>query len=396
MRILKLYLIPGVIALGIFTAVNWYISQKGELYWQRKDPDSFAWRTKVEWIRRGPIDKYSTLILGDSQAMSGVLPRALGPDVYNLGLPSLQPEGLESLIHLLEKRNYFQATSIPANTKRRQKKRNLIINVNAFAMFKSEVYRAFLTYYRNELLEYDPVALLRRPDLAGDTPGVILHRLFYSLIPAYRHHGEIRGALSFEANLGNIAPANLRDGRIPSPPVLERIRTYLENWRYGEKAARRIRENRRLAELLRTNQGYWTWKLFTPPGPLDCKRDSIPPVALRGGLAYKERPRAVKSWRRLLVKLDALGVNVYLMQAPLSGVWEKAARPDIYKRLDAKLAELTRDLPGVRLLRRPLNWPTDDPSLFHDWTHLSYCGAEIFSRYLKEQTQRESSEPATK
>ncbi len=346
-------------AIFLFIAANFAarLFQTQTSLW--KDADSYVWNTKMGALFRGDLKNTEILILGDSQTMSGVLPeileKSLRRKVYNFGLPAQQPEGMESLAALLKE----QAPSL----------RTIVINVNPYCMFKTEVYDAFLTYYRGEMLNHAPGTLLLRPDLAGRSPGQFLHQSLQSL-PIYSLHFAVEqhfeNPASNKKNDPEQAEAYFRTGWSP----LESIRSARE-------------KNLAVGRIISEHRGFWTWKNFTVP-ELRCSSSIVEDVPVRG-VPYFDRPLAGPSWQRTLAKLSGSGYRIVIAQIPFSEVWNKSTDYDgVYRRLNARIGEFKKDHLNLVVIPLPPAADYRAPGMFQDWTHLSACGAARYTKFLAE------------
>jgi len=290
------------------------------------DSDLFVWdfkKTQLENL------KEETLILGDSQAMSGILPADLaarGFPSYNLGVPSQQPEGL------LRIARQIQSSAKPF--------KRVIVNVSPFTLFKSEVVKSFTTYYRETYL----------PEIHDLRPGLVLS-------------GENPGGFAYRA---------LR--ALPLIRLRETIAPILAEREPLNFARTRVQENERLREVLIEQNGYWVWRA---QDSFSCS-ETIPAPPVAGPLLYQDRPGAIESYREAIQILRANGTHVFLAYVPLSMVWASFTIPQTDERVNASMQSLGG--PGVSII------PTPDRSqysnLFHDWTHLNICGARKYTQYL--------------
>jgi hypothetical protein len=331
-----------------------------------KYDDSFVWDRKIRLLREGGLNHYDTLIIGDSQSQSGILPDLLssnGEAVYNLSLPAMQPEGLESLIHLID-------THAPGV-------KRILVNISPYNAFSSDVYQGFLNYYRTELMVYDPAAPFRGGiSLAGKSAGDYLERLLVYL-PLYALHDTLYPASSFGGNLSDYPFSSLR--RNPDLIPGTRYSSFLLNYSGPETGMlHRIEENQKIADLMDLYRGYWIWKSLRDPqqGCVDGETTGI-----GGYFEFRDRRGSQESWHRVLKSLAKTGREVLLIQIPLSPFWEKTTDPrTVYSRLDRLIEEASRGL-NVRVFPRPD--VGDYRGLFNDWTHLNYCGAKKYTLWLR-------------
>lgn len=347
------------------------------LLWEKElngalDNDIFVWNYKIDRLREGKLRGVELLVLGDSQAMSGILTGRLlsHPEKgYNLGLPAQQPEGVLSLLQLLKR----EAPRL----------RVIILNVNPFSMFQSDVHNAFLNYYRSELLIYASRPLLQEPGLAGKTAGEWLDRSF-QILPLYRMRGRITPLFSFEENLLGIPLSTIRGHRPMTAPAGS-DRLFLRGWSPRELYTVRAWQNGRIASILAEHYGFWTWKSFQIPASGDCQANIV--EALPGGgkrYVYPRRKNGERAWRLLFEELSRTSYQVYVVQIPFSRSWQRAVDSRrVYQELNHRLDIALRGLPAIRRIDLPAEWRDNDTLLFYDWTHLSYCGAIQYSEWLR-------------
>ena len=338
------------------------------------DSDSFVWTEKLGALSSARLRHVGTIVLGDSQAMSGILPAELGPDAYNLAMPSMQSEGLLALASALE---------------RLPRLRRIIVNISPFSLFESEVTSAFQTYARAELLPRFPALLFQSPGLKAGTAGGRLD-LVLSLSATYRAHTYGSLFASFEQRLPGVPLSVLRKNPKLANQAL--VNTFLQSgWDPAGGARAAAARNLKTRLLLERSRGYWTWKDILPPSVARCAKvgarfDGAP---LGGWQDFRKRAAAETAWRLLLVRLAGLGYEVHVVQIPFSAVWAAGTdAPSVYRRLDAFLARTLIAVPArlrgrLHVHGRSSTWKTDDAHLYHDWTHLSYCGAIDFTRRLR-------------
>lgn len=336
-------------AIGLFVLTNlvwWFSTASGKIL-QARDQDIVVWNAKHEAMEAGFLIGADGVILGDSQAMGGLLPERLqentGLSFYNMALPANMPEGVEAQAELLER--YAPQSTL------------WIVNVSPIFLFKSDVVRAFQTYARAELVRRSPWTTIGPKGLI-DSPAQALHQLLL-FVPLYRANDALSSFVSFDANG---SPSH-------SSPVYER---------YHE----RYRANGRVLSILRQHRGWWTWK--TTEISTTCE----PPARLEklpSRTAYERRIEAENSLRRFLIyAVRNPARRVILVQIPLSETWESSAAPDVYRRLDLALARVTDGVERVSVLPR---MPRRSWS-FHDWTHLSHCGALEFTDAVSQELIR--------
>lgn len=347
------------------------------LFWEEElqlalDNDSYVWRHKIDRLRGGELQRVELLVLGDSQAMSGILTDRLVEESqkgYNLGLPAQQPEGLRSLLKLV-------SAEIP-------RLRIVILNINPFSMFQSDVHSAFLNYYRNELLNYAPHPVLEEPYLVGKSAGEWIDQSLH-ILPLYRMRGRIAPLFSFEENLLGMPLRAIRGTRGAVAPAGSG-RLFRKGWSPWRLYSLRARQNAQIASILQGHRGFWTWKSLLPPAPGSCPQNSV--EALPGGgerYTYPRRKDGERAWRLLFEELSRTSYRVYVVQIPFSLAWQRAVNSRrVYRQLDQQLTIALRGLPSIRRMDLPVDWKDNDSRLFSDWTHLSYCGARGYSDWLR-------------
>lgn len=334
--------------------------------------DTFVWHEKVNLLAGDGLAAAPLLVLGDSQAMSGVLAADLDAGAYNLGLPSQQPEGLLALANQL------------AHAPRAGR---ILISISPYSLFKSDVLRAFQTYFRSALLPRSAALLVGSPTIIGDSAGEALEFLLLQM-PLYQVHqlGFLYG--SFEQRLPEV-PLQMvrRQPKFVNLPATDRFLT--SGWEPLAAARAQGQRNQMVRRILKDNRGFWTWQAFGDTGPGSCSPSGrsipgAPPVKQ----TFANRPEARVFWRKVMLSLKRQGREVHLIQLPFSDAWERSTYPDeVYRRLDQALIELGNDFaqaPGTGTLRihpRP-RWDSADARLFHDWTHLSFCGARRYTHWL--------------
>lgn len=296
------------------------------------DTDLFVWEQKKQSFESNAL-QVDTLILGDSQAMSGILPEALarhGIVAFNLAVPSQQPEGME-----------YTAREIG---QRYPGVRRVVVNISPFTLFKSEVWPAFLNYYRET---YDPALIDVSPtriQLSGKNAGDLIYRTLH-VLPIFKFRDRLSPLVASAA------------------PV--------------EFAAERARRNREVGDVLHSQKGYWVWQ---SKDSFRCNAtiESIPPLA---SLKYPERPESIQGYERLFSNLREQNINVVLVFIPLSEVWAGLAAPGTEGRVHQAMKRF--ETFGVRVIAAPDR--NQYVGLFHDWTHLNYCGAKKYSDWLAAQ-----------
>ena len=346
-----------------------------------KDSDSFVWSEKLERISSGRLSGVRTIVLGDSQAMSGIVPADLGADAYNLALPSMQPEGLLALVPRI---------------RRLPQLRRVIINISPYSLFQSDVTAPFQTYARAELLPRNPAILLQRPGLRAGRAGDSLD-LALSVSQLYQAHRNGTLFASMEHRLNGVPLSLVRQNpRIVNKGAVDEFLS--SRWQPGIEMARARARNLLLRGLLERGHGFWTWNDLVAPAPSRCAKRGTRLVAppLGGWQPYGRRRESEESWRRLLLEFAQLGPEVHIVQVPFSSAWATTTNaPDAYRRLDVFLRQALLGLPGgltrhVHLHPRRSDWDTGNAHLFHDWTHLSSCGAHLFTASLRAEIEKQS------
>lgn len=327
------------------------------------DPDTFIWNHKIQMLESGELKDVKVVILGDSQTMSGIVPglleKSLGKKTYNLGLPAMQPEGLEAMVPLLKRAGV----------------ETVIVNINPYCLFRTEVFDSFLTYYRSTFMQGSFRALFRRPDLVGKSAGQWFSQAL-TIFPAYAAHENVQyfftpaSAIRFPGDVAQTMPD-------------DSLRYFEEGWNPRANMKKVADRNLFVRRTTDENAGFWTWKSYSPPD-FSCKNVALDPLPLR--VVYPDRPGAVESWKRVVRLLKDSGIRTIFVQIPFSGVWKNTTDPvSVYGRLDARLLEILSENPEMKSIPRPENFP--DTNVFHDWTHLSPCGASLFTRYLIDRLQ---------
>jgi hypothetical protein len=365
-----------------------------------RDPDRLLWFQKIKQVREGApsFRAADLLILGDSQAMSGIVPeildQALGTRSINLGMPSQQPEGLLALARLL-----------PDSTTLR---RRVVLNINPFSLFQSPVMQSFRYYYRSELARYAPGG---SGNVGEGGPGHILHQ-YLLRFPLYEANYILAPLLGIgEAGLSQFSFAQIR-----ARPELLPASAY-DVYLAGESpdpfalVAKRWSENRWLRRTLQENRGFWTWKKIATAefDPAVC-RDASPRADMDlsfqgtpGGFVYPPRPAAVAAYREVLGLLEARGYEIWITEIPFSPAYANLVNIDeVYRRVDQSVADILRSASRPGSLRR-MRFPDAvagagpgdavprrlrEARYFHDLTHLSACGAGYYSRWLAGEMAR--------
>lgn len=361
-----------------------------------RDPDRLLWFTKIEQVlaHAPELQAADVLILGDSQTMSGVVPEVLdgqlGTRSLNLGMPSQQPEGLLTL-----------AKRLPDA---RARSRRVILNINPFSLFQTEVMQSFTYYYRAELARYESSG----PGYTRAGPGGWLHQWLLRL-PLY----EANYILAPVVGIGEAGLSEFTFAQIRARPDLLLARTY-ESYLSGADADlleildQRREQSRRLRALLELHGGFWTWKDSGSPqfDPGVCHKSEARPdldLAYRGepgSYVYPERPAAIAAYRDLLELLGRKGYEVWLIEIPFSPAYGNFVNTaGVYQAVDRTVAEILKGLSrpeSIRIVSFPK--PLAEASAgaarlrqaryFHDLTHLSACGASYYTRWLAAELVR--------
>ncbi|MCB1302857.1 MAG: hypothetical protein KDK37_01190 [Leptospiraceae bacterium] len=337
------------------------------LYWMGRafrfyqHPDRVVWMLRADWLSGDrPVD---TLILGDSQAMSGLRPDVLGSEfgrIENLGLPSAQPEALLSVLSYLE----------------RHRVRTLIVNISPYSMYRTEVYDAFLNYYRSEWIS------LRWPSplqtgLYGDSGGEVLSTLMAGL-GLYRINGVIRNLSTDETLSMFVQPGPFPGiGAASNPNALALAPRFLESMR-----TLRLKNGNLQSILSRTN-GFWTWRDFRAPGEEQCDAASLKP--LPATIRFRPRPQAIEAWIEFLKRASPHADRIFLVIIPFSDSWHETVDrilPSGKVSLTVEKIAERAHVGNLTVVGPPSDFSDKD---FYDWNHLDYCGAARYSRWLKQR-----------
>ncbi len=306
--------------------------------------DAFVWKRKLAWLRDGRLQNVETLIIGDSQAMSGILPaQSSGPwRTVNLALPSMQPEGWAVLLP--------EIFALPAL-------RRVVVQIGPFSLLDTEIYDSFRGLSRAELFVRNPAAMLRYPYLLENSTEAV--EQIFAPLPLVRMRDVFRS-------------------ETPGKPHLDLA------WNPLERIARRQADHHRIDDLLERGAGFWTWN-FVGTDPEFCGTatpafNSVPALPARRLL--RDRPGALPAWAGVLRELRAR-YPVRLVRVPLPEAWRRATDTRAARlAIDAAVAELERAVPGLEVVAP---FPEEDfgGGDFHDWTHLSWCGARKFTERLR-------------
>lgn len=321
-------LLPAGLSLLVFACVNVLMIGPAQTGRRWLEEDLFVWEYK--WNH--PVPAARIVVLGDSQAMSGILPSEFssrGSSLENLGLPSQQPEGLLPLIERL-----------PEETQ------SVIINVSPYFLFKSEVVQSFYSYYRGTA-GFSLEDLRRDRKLAGQNTGDAVYRMIRWM-----------PVLAFRDRLS---------------PILTKANPF------AEMEKRRLRTEI-IEKSLREEKGFWTWKAADPR---ECGLSVRSPAA--GFLPFKDRPGSEEALRQAVKRIQERGKRVALVSIPFSEAWASLTDPGINNRLHNVMRQVAAGAGGspggsVEVIETPDR--SEYRGLFHDWTHLDYCGARKYSAWL--------------
>lgn len=356
--------------------VNLLLSWKEEDLSYIKEQDRFVWHTKISNIRNGSVKDVEYLFLGDSQVMSGVLPDRLdgnyfsGRNIYNLGLPAMQPEGLLVL-----------TDTILANMPRLKV---IFMNVGPYSLFTNDNLRAFDKYYLSELYYRALTSAFRswiqpKPGSAG----MIVHGLLKNL-PLYRFNDDFSTQISYGSDLSG-TPLSILIGH---PELADRVivGNYLnETYKPARRIRKEVERNRIIGGILQRNRGYWSWGEVEPVLH-DCKSESVDQIRrLPVKPEFRLRKEAVISYEKIIKKYDEVGVDVVLLRIPLSPQWYRLAGNDgLRASMQDAVTKLAESYPRLRIIPAPPGDFFARMKNFADFTHLSYCGAIRYSRYLSD------------
>ena len=367
-RIRAVPLALGLVVLSFFL-LNALFSRLEMKLLDLRDHDGYVWQHKLHLLSDGSLSQAEVLILGDSQVMGGIFPSAMegnSRSVYNLGLPSQQPEGMVLLARMA--------------VEKMPKLKRVIINVSPFSVFKSDISVSFRKFYKNEALHFYPVTLLRNPAQAGGVGD-----WFYQLLrisPVFR----FRDITFHFTSIGEVHKTDV-------PELMrekEEVENYLLNGPNLSVAQNRRREkNGFIREELNRNQGFWIWNRFVP---LDASPERVCQVSgekmanTGWKLLYPDRSGAIAAWRELLSVFSNRNIPVVLVRIPFEDSWHSIAdSKDVNRRFTEKIEKILAGSDNTIFLDRPDSWPSDDSSLYRDWVHLSFCGAQKYSSWLRGQ-----------
>lgn len=358
MRLTFPLILGGLLLLG--AAVVYFL---GTQLRYNQHPDRFVWMHRARALTGD--HQWNTVVLGDSQAMSGIRPDLFEGygSVINLGLPSAQPEAMITAISHLEHR----------------KPELIIVNISPYSLYRTEVYNVFLSYYRHEFIHLSWPSPFSRSYLYGDNPGEVMATLFSGL-GLYRANAAIRN-LSTDDDLslmvqpgpfpgiGNAKPSG--DPLSREPGLQEKMQDLQE-------------KNRLVERILNSTGGFWTWRDFRMPDE-SCETSELQP--LPATIRFKERPEAIQAWKDFLARASEISHRVVLVSIPFSASWhetvDRILPSDSVSQSIHRILEDDR-LKGVEYIETPGGFSDAD---FYDWNHLDYCGAGRYTRFLLEKLE---------
>ncbi len=348
------------------------------LYLERND--LFVWRKKIQVDLRERNDSVRILYLGDSQIMGGIVPSIVEKTAhlhgYNLGLPAQQPEGMEALLpHVFR--------TFPSL-------RYAIINVGPYTLLENDNRGAFLSYYRSTLLPgslVSPVMRYGRWDLVGgrlnDAIGTLL-----GFLPVLSLQPVTHRIVGFDDPEVEIAHSTLM--RYPQLISKEAwIQTTEEPWNPIERVTRQKLSNRKIAALMKKHAGFWIWHTIEEPGldsPDLCHfRSNLKALPVRG--RFSLRKEAIESYRRIDFQFKQNGVKVYYLVIPLSDRWWQMAGEEVASLYTVAQTDLEKEVEGRFFPGPPVEGGRAED--FHDFTHLSGCGAVKLSTWVGHELARD-------
>ncbi|MBU45475.1 MAG: hypothetical protein CMN76_19855 [Spirochaetaceae bacterium] len=329
-------------------------------------PDRVVWMLRTEALREQ--SGIHTLIMGDSQAMSGVRPDLFGEGfgkVYNIGLPSAQPEAFLSVLPYLEGNRVD----------------TLIVNISPYSLYETEVFEAFLTYYRTEYIAVDWPSPVGRPYLYGNSAGEFVGTLLSGL-GMYRVNSAYRNLATDDSLSLMVRPGPFLGIGFSGKPANHAI---VDSPGLAQKADQLRATNHRIKQLLQDHDGFWTWRDYRNPSQEDCSGEKLNP--LPPSIRFRPRPDATQAWIEFLNGASPYVRQIVLVSIPFSDSWH-----DTVDRI-LPSARITTEIEGILAsLNAPekvhyIEAPDFSDQDFFDWNHLDYCGAARYTRFLLEQMQ---------
>ncbi len=355
-----LYLFGGI--LFILWISPFFILDKTRLL---DRPDIFVWRTKLHQIEQQPISEYDVVYIGDSQVMGAILPGRIeqytGLHGLNLGLPAIQPEGMEIVLkQVLNKSPHI---------------RFVVLGIGPYSVLDSDNFGAFIDYYRQTMLPgylsaddlYHHAHILRKA--LNDS-----YHILQLLLPPLRVHERLRPLLSF-SDIESGLPHSwiIKNPELIGVPRFQRMQNNgIEINGYIDRS---LHNNRKILSITSKYSGYWTWNSYSEPAgpPCDTKTDlTLLPVKPN----FQVRDEAIESYRRMLALLQERNVQVLLIRIPLAPEWYNlVSEADAKNKADRAIKRVLLDSSaGIYGYKKGL-----PAGAFHDFTHLSGCGAYIYS-----------------
>ncbi|MBI3395753.1 MAG: hypothetical protein HY042_07960, partial [Spirochaetia bacterium] len=138
-------------------------------------------------------------------------------------------------------------------------------------------------------------------------------------------------------------------------------------------------KNERVEALLTSGDGHWIWKTQDEPAcPAGREEKRLP-----GLVPYQDDPQALPALKDFVVDAGRHGIRVVFIRIPLSRTWESSTNAALaYTRMNNVLDEAMRGQSHVSLVGDVDHTFRDQPGIFHDWTHLSMCGARQYTQFL--------------
>lgn len=334
-----------------------------------KKTDLFVWHEKITVLNKEKSIPGQIAYIGDSQIMGAILPERIrkltGLEGVNLGLPAMQPEGMEAIVEKVL--HVMPGLKI------------VVLGTGPYTLLRNDNYGSFLDYYRREMLYTMPGPALLEDgelELVGRNGGEFIRSLAL-LFPAYRMNEIVGPFVGFnDPDIGLPHAWIMRDPRLAG---FERLSSIVKS---GNHPVRRIKIRRNFNEqvknIMAQNGGYWTWMSLDTPADPPCKdREDFPDIPVKPDFRY--RAGAVNSYSRMIRKLQTAGIVVILAEVPLSPEWGKMVGREIIPMKDITIREIVKNSPGTSLFQISEGF---GEAAFYDYTHLSGCGAAIYSDKL--------------